>query len=63
MSNPICWLCRCNLAYKEYDGTQLLDDDGSKPCLECLAEASDIEEPESFPFLEEIDLEWDVLDE
>ena len=38
MSNPICYLCGVNLVYKEYDGTKLLDEDGSKPCFDCVTE-------------------------
>jgi hypothetical protein len=39
MANIICWICRDNLSYGKYEETKLLDEDGSKPCLECIAEA------------------------
>ena len=44
MTNLICWICNCNLCYKEYKGTKLLDEDGNKPCFECLNEAEALEE-------------------
>ena len=47
MSNPICWICKDNLCYKQYTGTKHLDEDGSKPCFECLVEAGNFEEEES----------------
>ena len=38
MANIICWICNDNLAYKAYDETKLLDEDGNKPCFECWQE-------------------------
>jgi hypothetical protein len=38
MANIVCWICRDELSYAQYDGTKLLDDDGSKPCLQCIQE-------------------------
>jgi hypothetical protein len=46
VANLICHICRDNLAFQKYDGTDLLDEDGSKPCLECIAEAEAQEEDE-----------------
>ena len=43
MTNMICWICGENLAYSKYDDTKLLDEDGSKPCVECIAEAEEEE--------------------
>lgn len=37
-SNFICWLCGVNHAWKDYKETELLDEDGSKPCFECYLE-------------------------
>jgi hypothetical protein len=31
---------------KEYDGTKLLDEDGSKPCFECLMEDNEEDDNE-----------------
>ena len=45
--NIICWICRDNLSFQKYDGTKLLDDDGSLPCLECIAEAEEEVEEEN----------------
>ena len=44
MANLICWICNDNLSYKEYNGTKYLDDNGNKPCFECLLEAGAFEE-------------------
>jgi hypothetical protein len=46
MSNPICYICQDNLIYREYKGTKFLDDDGSKPCFQCLVEAGAFDEEE-----------------
>jgi hypothetical protein len=39
--NIICWICDDNLSYPEYEGTKLLDDNGDKPCLQCISEDED----------------------
>ena len=44
MKNIICYLCNDNLVYQEYEGTKLLDDNGDKPCFECLLEAGIFDE-------------------
>jgi hypothetical protein len=44
MANIICWICGNNLVYKQYSGTELLDDEGNKPCYECVLEAEIAEE-------------------
>jgi hypothetical protein len=44
MINMICWICNENLAFFDYKGSKLLDEDGSKPCVECIAEAADEEQ-------------------
>jgi len=44
MPNIICYLCRDNLAFKDYEETKLLSENGEKPCLECIAEAAVEEE-------------------
>ena len=44
--NIICWICDGNLSYKEYEGTKLLDEEGNKPCFECVLEADDEKEIE-----------------
>ena len=41
MTEIICWICGCNLAYRLYDDTKLLDENGNRPCLECIAEAEE----------------------
>jgi hypothetical protein len=46
MTNIICWICKNNLPYKEYDGDKLLDEDGSKACFDCLLEDGAFEEEE-----------------
>ena len=38
MTNFICWICGENRPYAEYEETKLLDDNGDKPCLECITE-------------------------
>jgi len=38
MSASICWMCQTNFAFHGYKGTEHLDEEGNKPCLECLAE-------------------------
>ncbi len=45
MSNVICHICQINLALKQYDGV-LLDEDGNKPCLECVIEDAESNEEE-----------------
>ena len=47
MANLICWICSNNLAYKKYEGTKLLDEDGNKPCYECLIEDDALNEEEA----------------
>lgn len=44
MSNVICHVCSVNLALKLYDG-KLVDENGDKPCLDCVLEA-DVENEE-----------------
>lgn len=44
MANIICWICKDNLSYKEYNETKYLDEYGNKPCFECLIEAGAFEE-------------------
>jgi len=44
MASIICWICKDNLSFQEYEGTKLLDDDGSKPCFDCLLEAGAFDE-------------------
>lgn len=39
MTNKICYLCENNFEYKQYTGPILVDEDGSKPCFDCLMEA------------------------
>lgn len=46
MRNKICWVCENNLSYNEYKGDKLIDDDGSKPCFECLLESGAFDEEE-----------------
>lgn len=45
MANIICWICDNNLALKVYEG-KLLDEDGNRPCFECVLESGDDEENE-----------------
>lgn len=52
MANFICWICEINVVYKDYKGTDLLDEDGSKPCAECLIESENTKEEQE----KEIDL-------
>lgn len=47
MANIICWICGSNLTCSVYDGTKLLDEYGSKPCLECWQEDDALEEEEN----------------
>lgn len=47
MMNPICWICDINLSFKYYEGSDLLDEDGNKPCQECIFEAEDAKEEEA----------------
>ena len=45
--NMICHICNDALAYFDYNGTQLLDEDGNIPCFDCLLEAGAFDdEPE-----------------
>jgi hypothetical protein len=45
--NMICHICNDALAYFDYNGTQLLDEDGNKACFDCLLEAGAFDdEPE-----------------
>lgn len=44
MASLICWICENNLSYREYQGTKLLDEEGNKPCFECLTEDEALEE-------------------
>ena len=43
----ICYLCDTNLPCQEYEGTKHLDEDGNKPCFECLLELGAFEEEET----------------
>lgn len=38
MANIICWICKIEMSFKNYDGTRLLDEQGNKPCFECILE-------------------------
>ena len=42
--NFICWICEGNRAYREYEGTELLSEEGEKPCLECIQESENQKE-------------------
>ncbi len=45
--NIICYICNDALAYKEYKGTAMLDENGDRPCFDCLCEGGAFdEEPE-----------------
>lgn len=44
MANFICWICNDNLSFKEYRGTKHLDNEGNKPCFDCLLEAGEFDE-------------------
>lgn len=46
MANLICWMCENNLSYQKYDGDKFLDEDGNKPCFECLLESGAFDEEE-----------------
>ena len=46
MKNIICYLCEINKVFKEYKGTDLLDDEGNLPCFECYLEAEAAKEEE-----------------
>ena len=39
MANIICWMCDQNKVYLQYEGTELLDESGNKPCFECFLES------------------------
>ncbi len=43
-------MCDTNLAYRGYKGKDQLDDEGNKPCLQCLQELEneelDVSDPE-----------------
>lgn len=39
MSNFICWICEINKAYKEYEDVELLNEEGDKPCFDCIVES------------------------
>ncbi len=41
MSAKICWSCQVNVVWKEYTGKECLDEDGNKPCFECVQEMED----------------------
>lgn len=41
MDDFICWICGQNRSDREYQGKDLLDEDGTKPCLECIIEAEE----------------------
>lgn len=47
MANIICWICKDNLSFLQYGGEKLVDEDGSKPCFECLLEGGAFDEEES----------------
>jgi len=44
MNAKICWLCDTNFVFEGYEGKKLLDDEGNKPCLECIQESPEDEE-------------------
>ena len=46
MANLICWICKENRPCKEWEGKKYLDEDGNKPCLECLLEEGAFDEEE-----------------
>lgn len=44
LKNMICWICDCNLAHFEYAEKKLLDEEGNKPCAECIREDAELSE-------------------
>lgn len=40
-------MCDNNFPYYFYEGTEYLDDDGSKPCFDCLLESGAFDEEKS----------------
>ena len=46
MSNFICYICKVNKPFKGYSGTELLDEEGNKPCMECHLENESSKEEE-----------------
>lgn len=44
MGAKICWCCQVNLAWNDYDGTEYLDDNGDKPCYECVQEMEEADD-------------------
>ncbi len=47
MANIICWMCDNNVSYQKYKGLKYLDEDGNKPCFECLLEAGAFDDEEN----------------
>lgn len=43
MTKSICYICDTNLPFKAYTGTMFLDEQGNKPCLDCLVEENAFE--------------------
>ena len=46
MANIICWMCENGLSFKDYKDTEFLDENGNKPCFDCLTEAGAFDEQE-----------------
>ena len=44
MRNFICYRCGINKTFKEYQGQELLSDEGDLPCFECYLEWVDAKE-------------------
>ena len=47
MVNMICYICNDNLIYKADINAKYLDEEGNKPCFECLLEAGAFDEEEA----------------
>lgn len=47
MKTRICWICQVNLVWDAYAGTYFLDENGDRPCYECVTEMEDKSEEES----------------
>jgi hypothetical protein len=43
----ICWLCKINFSWVDYEEDKLLDEDGTKPCMECYLESEQEKEVEN----------------
>lgn len=46
MADIICYLCKENRVCQEWQGPKMLDEDGGKPCFECLLEAGVFDDEE-----------------